>query len=113
MDTRVRQDCLRLAMTEALAYALDSSESLKRAFYQFSEPIVSVETVVSKDIMGYDPSKAKQLFLKMRLISPLFVRAMRDCLESSTISAKPCRARVSGKPLSLSAARAWASKAWA
>ena len=89
VDTRVRQDCLRLAMTEALAYALDGNESLKRAFYQFSEPILSVETVVSTSIMGYDPSKARKLFLKLRLISPLFVRPMRDCWESSTLSCKP------------------------
>ena len=91
VDSLAYQDCLRLALSEALAFEVDGKEFLKRVLHQFAEPIVSIETVTATNILGYDPSQTKQLFLKQRVISPLLIQPLRDCWTHRTLS-------VEGKP---------------
>jgi DNA polymerase delta subunit 1 len=76
-----------LGIAEALAFDLDSHESLKRALHQFSEPILSIETVKATSVMGFEGcSNQQQTFLKQRVASPLLLRPLRSCWERRALS---------------------------
>jgi len=83
IDSPANHECVCLAMREALASVLEGDKALQKLLYTepFHMPIVSMELVVGTDIMGFRPTKAGQLFLKQRVISPRFMKPLRECWE--------------------------------
>ena len=83
IDSPANQDCIRLAMKDAVAFVLEDNKPLQKLLFTetFQNPIVSMELVVGTNIMGFDPSQVNQLFLKQKVISPQFMKPIRQCWE--------------------------------
>ena len=89
IDTPANKDCLSLTLQEALGFALDKEQHLRRILHQFSRPIVRIDQVLATDIMGFDTSKEQQLFLKIQVISAMLVPPLRELLETKQLAVLP------------------------
>ena len=83
IDSAAHQDCIKMAMKDALVFALEDFPALQKMLFTetFAQPIVSMELVVGTNIMGFDPLHQNCLFLKQRVVSPLLMKPLRQCWE--------------------------------